>query len=86
MRPESAGSRRGNLQVDSHLHETQAKIRREICDGTIRVVPAPCGKLRIIPALGTSQREDPEPFHGDGHGSDDHNRKVPALRIERITR
>ena len=86
MRPESTDSRWGNLQADSHLPETQAKIRREICDGTIRVVPAPCGRIRIIPAEDTSPREDAEPLDADELRFDDHDRMVPVLRIERITR
>ena len=49
MQPQFIGSRWVALQAKAHLPETQAIIRREIFRGTIRVVPAPDGGIRIIP-------------------------------------
>jgi hypothetical protein len=49
MRPRSAGSQWELLQARAHLPEAQAIIRREISRGTIRVVPAAGGQIRIIP-------------------------------------
>jgi hypothetical protein len=73
MQPESAGSRWETLQARAHLPEVQAIIRREIARGTIRVVPAAGGGIRIIPTMDGSPIEETGSF-------------PPALRIERIAR
>lgn len=86
MRPESAGWRWEALQANSHLPEVQAIIRGEISRGTIRVVPAPGDGIRIILASSTSPVGEPEPSAAVGLGLDEHHRRVPILRIERITR
>lgn len=84
--PESAGSSWETLQAKAHLPEVQSTIRREISHGTIRVVPAPGGCIRIIPANGTSPVEEPVPAAAVGLRLDEHHQRVPVLRIERITR
>jgi hypothetical protein len=86
MRPESASTRWATLQAKAHLPEVQAMIRCEIARGTVRVVPAPGGGIRIIPTSGTSPVEKPELSAASGLALDDNHRRVPVLRIERITR
>jgi hypothetical protein len=54
MKPESAGSLRAAVQAKAHLPEVQAIIRRGISRGTIRVVPAAGGGIRIIPTTDDS--------------------------------
>jgi hypothetical protein len=49
MQPERAGSRWESLQARAHLPEVQALLRVEISRGTIRVIPAPAGGIRIFP-------------------------------------
>lgn len=74
----------GNLQAKAHLPEVQAIIRREIARGTIRVVPAAGGGIRIIPTDGSAVEEsEPAPcvVSKQGHSP----RSEPALRIGRIT-
>ena len=61
MRPESAGSRWETLQARAHLPEVQAIIRRGISRGTIRVVPAAGGGIRIIPTTDDRPFEALEP-------------------------
>jgi hypothetical protein len=85
MKPEFAGSRWETLQSEAHLPEIQAIIRREILRGTIRVTPAPGGGIRIIRTSGISPVVEPEPFAAVGLGIDEHPRREPVLRIERIS-
>jgi hypothetical protein len=85
MRPESAGSRWETLQAKAHLPEAQAIIRREIVRGTIRVIPAPSGGIRIIPASGANPVEVPKPFASVSLGLDENHRRAPVFRIERMT-
>ena len=86
MRPESAASRWETLQAKAHLPEAQDIIRREISRGEIRVVPAPGGGIRIIPASGTRPIEEPEPSAAVELGLDEDHRRGPVMRIERRSR
>ncbi len=83
MRPESPGSRWETLQANAHLPEAQAIIRREIFRGEIRVVPAPSGGIRIIPARASSPVERPEPTAGVEQGRAQEHRGMLVLPIER---
>jgi hypothetical protein len=80
---ESEISQWGALQAKAHLPEVQAIIRREIFRGTIRVVPAPGGRIRIIPTDGCTA-EEPEPVPRALHEHGQPTRSKPALHIERI--
>jgi hypothetical protein len=65
------------------MPEIQAIIRHEISRGTIRVVPAPGGRIRIIPTDGSTVEESelaPRAVSEQGHPT----RSEPALRIGRI--
>jgi hypothetical protein len=57
VQPQFLDSRWVALQAKAHLPEAQAIIRREIFRGTIRVVPAPGGGIRIIPTTDGSPIE-----------------------------
>jgi hypothetical protein len=81
--PGSAVSHWGALQAKARLPEVQAIIRREITRGTIRVVPAPGGGIRIIPTDGCTV-EEPEPAARALHEHGQPTRREPALHIERI--
>ena len=73
----------GNLQAKAHLPDIQAIIRQEIYRGTIRVVPAAGGGIRIIPTDGSTVEESEPPLRvvsEQGHPT----RSEPALRIRKI--
>ena len=74
----------GNLQAKAHLPEIQTVIRQEVYRGTIRVVPAAGGGIRIIPADG-SMVEESEPAPRAVFEQDHTIRSEPALRIRRST-
>jgi hypothetical protein len=84
MKPETAANRWELLQAEAHLPQVQAIIRREISRDTIRVVPAPGGGIRIIPASGASPVEEREPFVD--RRLEKVQSKTPVLRIESIER
>jgi hypothetical protein len=83
MKPESSANRWEMLQVRAHLPQVRAIIRGGISRGTIRVVPAPGGGIRIIPARGASLMDDSD-LSSDGRREQDQT-NGPVLRIERIT-
>jgi hypothetical protein len=83
MKPECAAERWEMLQARAHLPKVQDIIRGEIGRGTIRVVPAPSGGIRIIPARGASPTEAPDFSVDRGLEKDETN--TPVLDIERMT-
>jgi hypothetical protein len=84
--PNIASSRWADLQSNSHLPEVQATIRREISRRTIRVTLAPGGCIRIIPTCVARPVEGPEPCAADVPKLEEHHRRAPVLRIQRIAR
>lgn len=86
MKPDSAHSRWENLQAKAHLPEVQVIIRHEISRGTIRVVPAPGGGIRIIPESGTQPIERPVPSAIVGLGLDEAERREPVPSNKRRAR
>ena len=71
MRPESAGSWWKTLQEECASSRSPAIIRHEISRGTIRVIPAAGGGIRILPMSGNSPIEEHEPFAVIGLGLDE---------------
>ena len=62
MKQDPTANRWEILQAGAHLLEVQEIIRAEISRGTIRVVPAPGGGIRIrVPMNRVSPLEDNEP-------------------------
>ncbi len=90
MRQESAASRAKYLCDNAHLPEVQAIIADEIARGTIRVVPATDGGIRIIWADGTLPDAEPEtpatavPVPEPEPEVD--QRRKPVLRIRRLSK
>jgi hypothetical protein len=84
--PEFTGSGWEALQAKAHLPEVQAIIRREIARGEIRVVPAPGGKIRIIPINDDSPIEEPAPAAAAVDEELEEVRRAPILRVRKRAR
>jgi hypothetical protein len=92
MQPQSAGSPWDTLGARAHIPEVQALIGREIIRGTIRIVAAPGGGIRIMPARGARSVEEPEPASAVGPGPDEdrpraasaHRKENPMIRTDAL--
>lgn len=84
MRPESRRPLWTELESKCHLHTVQAIIRREIANGTIRVVPAADGGIRILPVGVADATERSERVAAVESAADAGYSRPPVLRIERI--
>jgi hypothetical protein len=62
MKPESAGPRWETYEAKAHLSEVHAIIRRGFSRGTIRVVSAAGGGIRIVPTSNDRPLRAPQRF------------------------